>query len=106
MGVADGDDHRTGHAALAGGAEAGADQAVDGRLDHRVGADHHVVLGPAEGLDPLAGLGRAFVDELGDRSRADEGDRVDVGVVEDALDHFAAAVDEVDHAVGQAEFDR
>lgn len=72
VGLADRDDHRTGHAALAGGAEAGADQAVDGRFDHRVGADDHVVLGSAEGLDTLAGLGGTFVDDLGDRGRADE----------------------------------
>ena len=86
-----------------GRAERGADDAVDGLVDHGVGHDDHVVLGPAERLDALAGLRGALVDELGDGRGADEGDRVDPRVVEDPLDDLAAAVDEVDHAVRQPE---
>ena len=103
MRLADGHDDRPGHAALPGGAERRADDAADRLVDHRVGHDDHVVLGPAEGLDALAGLRRALVDDLGDRGRADERDGVDARVVEDALDDLAAAVDEVDHAGRQAE---
>ena len=72
-------------------------------LDHGVGHHHHVVLGAAERLHALAGLGRALVDDLRHRGRADERDRVDPRVVEDPLDDLAAAVDEVDDARRQSE---
>ena len=75
--LADRDHHRARHAALAGRAEGGADDAVDGLVDHGVGHHDHVVLGAAERLDALAGLGRALVDDARDRRRADERDRVD-----------------------------
>ena len=71
---------------------------VDRLVDHGVRHDHHVVLGPAERLHALAGLGRALVDEPRHRGRADERDGVDARVVEDPLHHLAAAVDEVHHA--------
>ncbi len=103
MGVADRHHHRAGHAPLPGGPEGGADDPVHGLVDDRVGHDHDVILGAAQGLHALAGLGRPLVDELGHRSGADKRDRVDAGVVEDALHHLAAAVDEVDHAGRQAE---
>ena len=76
---------------------------VDGLVDHGVGHHDHVVLGAAERLHALAGLGRALVDEPRDRRRADERDRVDARVVEDRLDDLAAAVDEVDDARRQPE---
>ena len=101
--LADRDDDRARHAALAGRAEGRADDAVDGLVDHRVGHDDHVVLGAAERLHALAGLRRALVDDLRDRRRADERDRVDARVVEDPLDDLAAAVDEVDDAGRQPE---
>src|SRR6266542_3789010 len=55
VGIADRDHHRPGHATLAGRAETGGDQAVDGLVHDGVGHDDHVVLGPAERLDALAG---------------------------------------------------
>src|SRR3954471_5467878 len=44
-----------GRAAGAAPPEGGADDAVDGLAEDRVGHDDHVVLGPAEGLHALAG---------------------------------------------------
>src|SRR4029434_10210898 len=101
-GPADGHGGGDGHAALAGGAVGGRDQRVGGRVHVGVGHDDGVGLGPAEGLDPLAGVGgvadvgvgdddgvflvpaegrdplavggAALVDVAGDRGRADEGD--------------------------------
>ena len=42
------------------------------------------------------------VDVVGDVGRADEADRLDVGMVEDRVDHLLVAVDDVEDAVGQA----
>ena len=70
---------------------------------HGVRHHDHVVLRAAERLDALAGLGRALVDELRDRRGPDEGDRVDARMVEQRLDDLAAAVDQVDDAVREAE---
>jgi hypothetical protein len=41
---------------------------------------------------------------MGDVGRADEADRLDVGMVEDRVDHLLVAVDDVEDAVGQARF--
>ena len=47
--------------------------------------------------------GRAgAVDIFGDRGRADEGHRLDVGMGEDGVDDFLVAVDDVEHAVREA----
>ena len=46
--------------------------------DVGVGQHHHVVLGPAEGLDPLAVPGPRLVDVAGDRRAAHERDGGDV----------------------------
>jgi hypothetical protein len=52
--VADGDGHRDGHAALAGGAVGAGGDVVGGELQVGVRQDDRVVLGAAEGLDALA----------------------------------------------------
>ena len=83
-------------------AEGGAGQIVDDLVEVGVGHDDAVVLGAAEGLHALPVRGAARVDVLGDVGRADEADRVDVGMVEDGVDHFLVAVDDVEDAVGQA----
>ena len=54
--IADGDDLRDRHAALAGGAVGGADGRVGGHVDVGVGQDDHVVLRAAERLHALAVL--------------------------------------------------
>jgi hypothetical protein len=61
-----------------------------------------VVLGAAEALRPLAVGGGARIDVLRDRRRADEADRLDVGIVENGVDGFLVAVDDVEHAGRQA----
>ena len=98
----DGDERRDGHAALAGGAEAGVDGGVGGQVEVGVGQHDHVVLGAAEGLHPLAVRGAGLVDVAGDRSGADERNRLDVGVLEEPVDGLLVAVHDVEHAVGQA----
>jgi hypothetical protein len=60
-----------------------------------------VVLGAAERLDALAVGDGALLDGAGDRRRADEADRRDVRVGEDALDRGPVAVDDVQHAIGE-----
>jgi hypothetical protein len=94
--------HRNRHAALAGRAVAGAHQRV-GRLVH-VGVGHHdhVVLGAAERLHALAVVRAGPVDVLGDRRRADEADRLDVGMVQDRVDDLLVAVHDVEDAVRKA----
>ena len=57
--VADRDDHRDRHAALAGRAVAGGDGGVGRHVDVGVGQHDHVVLRPAERLAALAVRGRA-----------------------------------------------
>ena len=100
--VADGDDLRDRHAALAGRAVGGADRRVGGQVDVGVGEDDHVVLRPAERLHALAVLRPGLVDVARDRRRADEADRSDVRVLEDRVDSDLVAVDDVEDAVGQA----
>jgi hypothetical protein len=52
--TADGDGDRDRHAAFAGRAVSGADQRVRRAVEVGIGHHHHVVLGPAKGLHPLA----------------------------------------------------
>ena len=100
--VADRDHDRQRHAALAGRAERRAGKIVDDLVEVGVGHDDAVVLGAAERLHALPVRGAARVDILRDVGRADEADRRDVGMVEDRVDHFLVAVDDVEDAVGQA----
>ena len=88
------------HAALAGRAEASVDRRVGGEVEVGVGQHDHVVLRPPEGLDALARGVPVLVDVAGDRRRADEGDGLDVGVLEEAVDRHLVAVHDVEHAFG------
>ena len=74
-GIADRDQHAAGQAALAGGAERGADDGFDG-LRH-IGIGHHdqVILGAAQRLHALAFGGGGGVDVLRHRRGADEARR-------------------------------
>ena len=103
--LADRHGDRDRHAALAGRAVAGADQRIDGLVHVGVGHDDHVVLGAAEALRALAVRRRPRIDVLRDRRGADEADRLDVGIVEDRVDHFLVAVDDVEDAGRQAGLD-
>ena len=93
------------HAALARRAVAGADQRVDRLVHVGVGHDHHVVLGAGETLHALAARRAARIDVMRDRRRADEADRLDVGIVEDRVDRFLVAVDDVENAGRAARLD-
>ncbi len=77
---------------------------VDDLVEVGVGHDDPVILGAAERLHALPVRGPARVDIMGDVGRADEADRVDVGMVEDRVDHFLVAMDDVEDSVGKAGF--
>ena len=100
--VADRDEHRDRHAALAGRAVGRADRRVGGELDVGVGQHHHVVLRAAERLHALAVARAGLVDVLRDRRRADEAHRGDAGVLEDRVDRDLVAVHDVEDARRQA----
>ena len=102
--VADRDDDRDRHAPLARRAVRGRDRGVGGDVDVGVGQHDHVVLRAAERLHALAVRGAGHVDVARDRGRADEADRRDVGVLEQAVDRDRVAVHDVEHAVGQSGF--
>ena len=100
--VADADEHRDRHAALAGRAVARRHRGVRRELHVGVGQHDHVVLRAAERLHALAVLGAGLVDVLRDRRRADERHRRDLRVLEQAVDRDLVAVDDVEHAGRQA----
>src|SRR3546814_14482444 len=60
--------------------------------------DDAVILRAAHRLDALAVLGAAGIDVIGDVGRSDEADRLDGRMVEDGVDHFLVAVDDVQDA--------
>ena len=100
--VADGHHHRRGHAALPGAAGHRRDDVRSTVISGSASGMHdEVVLRAAEGEDALEVGGAAAVDDLRDVRRADEGDRLDAGVVADRLDGLLPAVHDVEHAVGQ-----
>ena len=69
-----------GHAALAGGAEAGVDGLVRGQVEVGVRQHQHMVLRATECLHSPAVRGAGLIDVAGDGGGADEGDRGDVRV--------------------------
>ena len=89
------------HAALAGRAVGGADEGVGGGVEVGVGQHHRVVLGPAEGLHPLAVGGRRLVDVPRHRRRPDERDGGDLGMRQQGVDRLPVAVHDVEDAGGQ-----
>ena len=99
---ADREDRRDRHAALPRRAEAGVDGGVRGEVEVGVRQDHHVVLRAAQGLDALAVPGAGLVHVARDRGGADERDRLDVGVLEQAVDGHLVAVHDVEDARRQA----
>ena len=92
---------RYGHATLARRAVGGADQRIDRLLEIGVGHHHHVVLGAAQRLHALAVLGAALVDVLRDRGRADEAQRLHLGMIEQRIDGELVALHHVEDAVRQ-----
>jgi hypothetical protein len=90
------------HAALPRAAVGRRHDRVRGQPQLGVGHDDEVVLGAAQAQRPLARRRGPRVDQLGHLGAADEAHGLDGGVVGQRLDHLAAAVDDVEHAVGQA----
>ena len=98
----DRDDNRDRHAALPGRTVGRGDRGVGGRVDVGIGQHDHVVLRPTERLHPLA-VGRAgLVDVAGDGRAAHERHRVDIGMGQQGIHRFGVALDDVEHAVGEA----
>ena len=102
--VADGDEDRDRHAALAGRAVGGADRRIGREIQVGVGQDDHVVLRAAERLHALAVPRAGLVDVPRDRRRPDEAHRLDARVRQDGVDRDLVAVDDVEDARRQAGF--
>ncbi len=96
--VADGDGNGERHAALARGAVRRAHQVFRGAVHVGVGQDDGVVLGAAHRLDALGVRSAGRIDVLGDGGRADEADRLDARVLQERVDGFLVAVDDVEDA--------
>ena len=65
-----------------------------------------MVLGPAHRLHALARRDPARIDVLGDVRRTDEADRRDCGVIEDRIDHFLVAVDDLKDSLGKPRLEK
>ena len=96
--------HRDRHAALAGRAVAGAEQRLGGQAEVGIGQHHRVVLGATQRLHALAAGAAALVQVAGHRRGPDEAQRLHARVVQQRIDRLAAAMDDVEHAVGQPGF--
>ena len=94
--------HRDRHAALAGAAVGRAHQRIHRLVEVGIGHHHHVVLGAAQRLNPLAVGRRRGVDVFGDGRRADEADRLHPLIGEQHVHALLVAIDHVEHAVRQA----
>ena len=100
--VADADGNRDCHAAFATGAKGCAHQGADRVVDVGIGHDDRVILRAAQCLHAFAVVGAGRVDVLGDRRGADEADRLHARVIEQRVDGFLVAIDQVEHAVREA----
>ena len=100
--LAHGHDHGQRHAALARRAEGGAREIVDHHVEIGVGHDDAVVLGAAHRLDALARLGAALRHVMRNVRAADEAHAGDVGMIEDGVDHFLVAMDDLQQPLGRA----
>ena len=79
--ITDQNRHADGHATFAGTAVTRANERIHGFVQIGIGHNHHVVLGAAESLNALAVAGAFFVDQIGNRSRADKTQRHNVRVL-------------------------
>src|SRR3546814_9578143 len=69
-----------------------------------VGHDDAMILRAAHGLYALARLNAAPVDIMRDVGRTDAADALDIGVVENGVDHFLVAMNDLKNAIGTARF--
>jgi len=91
-----------GHAAFAGAAEGGLDDAARGILGIGIGHDDDVIFRAAIGLHALAVLGAHFVDVTRDGRGADKGNRLHLRMGEQGVHDFASAVNDIQDTLGQA----
>ena len=96
----DGECDRAGHAAFAGAAEGAGLEGGDGLVEVGVGHDDQVVFRTAGGLDAFAVLRAGFVDVFCDGGGADEGDGADERMVEEGVNGFLVAVNNIEDACG------
>src|SRR3546814_4017505 len=66
-------------------------------IDVGVGHDDAMILRAAHGLYALARINAAPVDIMRDVGRTDEADALDIGVVENGVDHFLVAMRSEEH---------
>ncbi len=92
------------HAAFARRAIARADQRVRGLVQIGVRHDDHVVLRTAKALDAFAIRAARAVDIFGDGGGADKADRLNDRVMQDRVNRFLVAIDDLNDTFGQARF--
>mmetsp|Transcript_15608 Transcript_15608/g.42587 ORF Transcript_15608/g.42587 Transcript_15608/m.42587 type:complete len:321 (-) Transcript_15608:482-1444(-) len=102
IGVAHHHGHRDRHAAFASRAIRRTHQCAGHLGQIGVRHHHHVVLGASQRLCTLAACRTLRVDVLRDRRRPDERQGLHVGMLDQGIDGFLVAVDNVEHAIGQA----
>src|ERR1022692_1401744 len=100
----DGYGDRNGEATLAGASERAVADDLRSHGHVGVGENDDVILGSALALATLPLLARARVDVARDRSRSDEADGANFGMVDERVDHGLAAVDQTHYALGQSGF--
>ena len=96
--------NRDRHAAFASRTVASADQRIDGLVHVGIRHDEEMVLRTAEALHALAVRAAAAIDVLGNRRGADKADGLDVRIVEQRIDRFLVAVDDVENACRKTGF--
>ncbi|GAB0068724.1 hypothetical protein IBA8402_44900 [Pseudomonas syringae] len=102
--IADHHGNRDRHAALSGRAISRPDQGVGGLIQISIGHHDHMVLGPAQCLHALAMGSALLMDVLGDRGRADEGNGLDVRVLQQRIDRHLVTLHHIEDAIGQTGF--
>jgi len=71
-------------------------------LEISVRHHHHVILGTTQRLHALAVPRALAMNVFGDRRRTDETQRRDIGMRKQSIDRDLVALEDVEHAIGQA----
>ena len=94
--------HADRHAPLTGGPVGRRNSGVGGHIQIGIRQHQHVVLGAAQGLNPLARLGARFVDVPGDGRTAHEAHGLHVWVFQEGVDRLLVTMHNVEAAIGKA----
>ena len=100
--ITDQDYHGKGHASLARGAEACADDSIDGISLISVWHHDAVVLCTHVDLGTLSMSAGSLVNVLSSRICSNEADTFDVWVLADLCDSISTSLDNIDHTIGDA----